>query len=438
MARVLLITTDFPPLNTVAARRMYAWAHYLHDAGHDVFIVTNAKKSASEEKNYMADVSSLSIIETRYWDIKKFLLRIVADKEKRVLHDLYAAEQGGLGKCLCFLMRRGIVLSSLRIPNFLDLWIFSAVRAGARIIRSQRIDCIITSYSPPAAHLAGLCLKMKFGRRVRWIADFRDLWFENHLAKGLFPFSFFEKILEGMCVRRADGLTTVSGVLKEKLLLRFPLSNIRVVENGYDEALSGELPVDSWRRNTKRIVYAGTLYERSDPGALADLLSDMQHNDPAVLSGLEIIFYGNHRTASYITMILKKYPGLRSCIAYGGFKSPEEIQTQLIQADALLFLEQDHPYDGVLTGKIFEYMHARKPVLCVGVGEHSYVGKFLGRSGVCFLCGNDMNRVRDFIMKLRFGTVAITPDEDYIGRFSRKAGSQKLESFMRSCLCKRA
>ena len=104
MARVLLITTDFPPLNTVAARRMYAWAHYLHDAGHDVFIVTNAKKSTSEEMNYMADVSSLSIIETRYWDIKRFFLKIAPGKGKRVLRDLYAAEQGVLGKCLCFLM----------------------------------------------------------------------------------------------------------------------------------------------------------------------------------------------------------------------------------------------------------------------------------------------------------------------------------------------
>ena len=82
--------------------------------------------------------------------------------------------------------------------------------------------------------------------------------------------------------------------------------------------------------------------------------------------------------------------------------------------------------EGMLTGKIFEYIYTRKPILCVGVDRDSYLGDFLDKTGLCIICGQDVERIKTFLLELQSDAVKVKPDENYINQFSRKRQVEKL------------
>src|SRR5690606_17553878 len=78
-----------------------------------------------------------------------------------------------------------------RMPHRTDFWIPKAKKA---LERFKEFDLIVSSYGPYSAHLVALAAKKRFGSP--WIADFRDLWCDNHTYRGLWPFTFWERRLE--------------------------------------------------------------------------------------------------------------------------------------------------------------------------------------------------------------------------------------------------
>jgi hypothetical protein len=50
-----------------------------------------------------------------------------------------------------------------------------------------------------------------------WVADFRDLWTDNHAHCGLLPFVVREKQLERACLREADMIVTATDGLANSL-----------------------------------------------------------------------------------------------------------------------------------------------------------------------------------------------------------------------------
>jgi glycosyltransferase involved in cell wall biosynthesis len=149
---------------------------------------------------------------------------------------------------------------------------------------------------------------------------------------------------------------------------------------------------------------------------------------------LEIVFFGKYDTYFIMNELLEKYEDLRDLVAYGGFRTAKEIAGEILSADALLFLENDGSDDGVLTGKIFEYLYARKPILCIGVDQGSYVGEFLSRTGLCWLCGNDIEKVKDFLLKLIKDEITLAPNDSYITGFSRQKQTEKLSALISQLL----
>jgi hypothetical protein len=68
-----------------------------------------------------------------------------------------------------------------------DLWVKHAFKTADKLLYYEKFDLIISSYSPPAAHIIAKKIKKKYPELL-WIADFRDLWAGNHImpAKGIF------------------------------------------------------------------------------------------------------------------------------------------------------------------------------------------------------------------------------------------------------------
>ena len=60
------------------------------------------------------------------------------------------------------------------IPDLYVTCLPSALVAGMNLIRRERIDTVLTISPPESTHLIGLLLSKL--AKVRWLADFEDLW----------------------------------------------------------------------------------------------------------------------------------------------------------------------------------------------------------------------------------------------------------------------
>ena len=158
-------------------------------------------------------------------------------------------------------------------------WIPFAVAAGWRAHRRQPFDTVFSTSSPISAHLAAGLIKRMTG--VRWVAEFRDPWIGNALAR---PAPWLQRRLqvklERWIVRSADAVVFVTPSLTRMYLRRYPGIDAVTITNGYDR---GEVRPrsDPDRRSDRSdrfsIVYTGTL---DRPGELMTFLAGVRGLSP--------------------------------------------------------------------------------------------------------------------------------------------------------------
>lgn len=152
---------------------------------------------------------------------------------------------------------RGIYPSVLAFPDRYWLWFFAAVRKGASLIRSQKIDAIYSTYPMPTSHLIGFYLKKRFN--LPWIADFRDPWVEDSIP----PLRRrAEGFLERHVMKHADRIICNTPAMREYYLSRYPdvsADKFVTITNGYDEIDFANLtPISAGKFH---IIYPGMLSE---------------------------------------------------------------------------------------------------------------------------------------------------------------------------------
>ncbi len=443
MAKILLITYFFPPHNSIPCRRVYAFAKFLKRLGHDIFVVTAESPGDTLVKSFDVDTSSFFVVHVPYFDILNIIFQIY--KPKDILKKKMQTKSGRLSLADIFfrlllringwVSQRGILFGCTRFPTAFELWFFKAYRVACGIIQKENIDIIITSAPPHTASVVGYFLKKRFPKIV-WVSDLRDLWVDNPVHRGLFPFTILEKIFERKSIASSDIVVTVSDILKEKLVKKYPdkQRSVYCIENGYDTEL---LMCAQERKNRlpdtpRTLVYGGTLYEgRRDPEIIFSVLKE-NHN---MFSGkVEVIFYGNIQTKNIIGKLLMQYPDICSLVRYGGFLSASCMAHEYSAADSLLFLEDDSDNGGVLTGKIFEYIYFRKPICCVGIMADSYVGGFLKKTGLCFFCEKSKEKIKAFLECFIYDKLHLLPDEQYISQFTREKQIAKFDKIIKGHL----
>lgn len=396
--RILLITRYFPPSVGIATERLLSWAKYLERAGHEVTILTTQKESTHTTK--------FRVIEVPYFDPISFF-HLEKNKEQ------FATKNSWKGKLAKFYRSH----LNERMPSRADPWIIPAIRQLRKMQREgERFDLIISSYGPPASHLIARTAKRLFS--AKWVADFRDLWVDNHIYRGLFPFTLVERYLEKRVVREAGLITTVSEGLKKKLLERYPQAKVAVITNGFDPE-NFPKTVEKVKREKFRLVYTGTLYQgRNDLSSLFQALKGLQN--------LELYFYGTVHEEFF--RLISHY-GLEGIVHYGGVVShPSALQLQQ-EADGLLLLDYLSAYDGVLTGKVFEYLYANPPLLAVGVKRGSELFSLLTKIEAGLVTGNDPVEIRQAIQELMRGEFPAKKREQ-IALYSREIQVKQLLSLI--------
>jgi glycosyltransferase involved in cell wall biosynthesis len=332
------------------------------------------------------------------------------------------------GKALYWLRRKRGVLGSARMPDHHDPWVAVALRR----VRGRQWDVVISTHGPYACHVVAWFLRRRGGAK-RWVADFRDLWSDNHIFPGLPPFSWMEPFFERMLLRRADALTTVSEGLATRLGARHERA-VSVIRNGID---LGDLcaldPRPAWPDDGLfRLVYTGTLYASGqDPSPLLHAIRNMLDAGEPCVSRLRLVFAGKFQADLGERLA---GTGLAHITERPGFVSRAESLRMQRDAGALLFLPFISPVqDGILTGKLFEYLASGTEIVSVGRARDPSTAGLIEESGR----GRDYGADTDAISAALRRLLSQPPEPKYIdlrtaARVDRRAANTALSELIKA------
>jgi glycosyltransferase involved in cell wall biosynthesis len=360
--RILIITTFFPPLNSIASLRPYSWAKYWSQEGHEVVVLTTPK-NLENPANLTYPLHGFAIIEA---PLPKWVNSLKQDYQQTTEGKLPSKSFRWVKKIFRYLRYRKGIFNACRMPDFSDFWINSALR---EVVSKGSWDLVVSTSGPYAVHCIAEKLKRK-GLAKNWIADFRDLWSSNHIYPGLFPFNIVERWLEKKILKKADYLTTVSEPLAKQLKIQHPHQKVFVIENGFDPVdVSSSSPSIFPQDDRFRLVHTGSVYnQKQDPEPLFHSLSLLKANADTrhLLDRLEVIFVGPN--LEHVSLLAEKYQVSDRVKFHGLVKRDDALQMQR-EAHLLLFLPWNDPVGvgaGVMSGKLFEYLYSGTPILAVG------------------------------------------------------------------------
>jgi glycosyltransferase involved in cell wall biosynthesis len=171
--------------------------------------------------------------------------------------------------------------------------------------------------------------------------------------------------MENRVLAEADRILTVSSGVQEDLLSRHPGqrdSRWRYLPNGFDAAdLAGITP--KTRNPGFTLIYTGSMYGNRNPHFLLRALEKLAAENYPLLTSLHVRLVG--RVGEPILKEIAASP-VSHCFEHIPYVTHSESLQYLLAADAALLIIDDAPANrGIVTGKIYEYIGARLPILAL-------------------------------------------------------------------------
>ena len=360
MKKVLIITYYWPPSGGPGVQRWLKFTKYHPDYGIEPIVLTVDPTLASypqKDESLVSEVSdTCKIFYTRtfeLYNLYKFLLR-----KKEIPFGGFANEKepGLLQKTIRFFR------SHLLIPDPRKGWNKFAYQKAVELINRYNIDTVITTSPPHSTQLIGLRLKDKL--TIKWIVDLRDPWTDIYYYKSLYHSwlsSKIDKHLEKKVLANADKIITVSNDLKEIFTEKLAVTrndNIFVIPNGFDTS-DFDYSIQPGR-DEFLITYTGTLTEDYRIESFLRVLKKFSLSKPRLK--VRLIGKIHENIITKITNYqLEKY------IEVMGYVSHNLSIQSLLESHALLLIIPDvEKNKGILTGKLFEYIGAGRPIIGLG------------------------------------------------------------------------
>jgi hypothetical protein len=344
MIKVLMVLPAYPPSSAIGGVRNSNFAKYLPEFGVEPIVVSepwnnelfpvnapNHIKTYRINKTYNSPLGSFIKKKTSTNRFKSYIKRIVKYwyKEIFVYPDDFISDKS----------------------SYLNLC--------KEIIINEKPDIIYSSAMPVTAHIVASELVNEYN--LPWLADFRDLWTQRTYTKHIWLRKFLERRLEIKTMKNATAFLTVSKPLALKLE---ELHNKKsyVVTNGFEpqDYVSEVKP----RKDVFNIVYTGQLYSgKRDPFLIFKALDELISENKVDKNRIELNFYGVHENEQpSISQFeeLSEVVRFKDKIPYKESLKIQQEATILLQINSL-----DKGEKGVYTGKLFEYLGAKRPILAI-------------------------------------------------------------------------
>ena len=406
--KVLLVTMYFPPAGGGGVQRPLKFATHLPELGIETHVLAPDDPKWIHRDDELPPPTLAWVHRARYLGPK-------GRKPAEELHGTQGLERFGVYARLAG--RR------LLVPDENVSWNLTAVPAAIRIARREGIDAIVTTSPPSSVHLVGAAVKRATG--IPWVADLRDSVVAH-------PHRHAERLLvrakeQGehavakLISSYADTIVCVSDAIAAEMRERKPAGPVVTIANGSDfDDFAG---LEHRPHERFRITHAGSFFGKRDPRPFLTALHD---------SGLDIVarFLGDFRSTDREWAERLGLGDRLELIDYAPRRRSLELQRD---SEALLLLIPDAGGrgKGVLSGKVFEYLAAERPILGV-VPPDGAAAALIREAGAGVVVAPDdvegmVAALRDLHERWRAGSLDAPPlSEEWRTRVSRRARVEEL------------
>ena len=399
MKKVLIITYYWPPSGGAGVQRWLKFVKYLHEFGWEPIVYTPENPEAPAiDNSLLKDIpANLIVLKTKIWEPYNLYKSFIGQKKEDKINAGFLTEKKkpGLAEKISVWIR-----GNWFIPDARKFWIKPSVEFLSEYLKKNSVDAIVSTGPPHSMHLIALGLKEKLnnmpsGSQVPWLADFRDPWTNiDFYDKLMLTKSSDEKHrqLEKEVLKNADSVVAVGWKMAEdfkKIVDR----NIEVITNGYDEddfpisplpvRQAGLSPLLEEKGTTSplaplpeergakdkldknfSISHIGAMNADRNPQLLWAALSELIQENAGLKNDLKINFVG--KTDFSVFDDWEKH-NLMPFVIKTDYLPHNKI-TEVMQTSRVLLLAINNTPNsaGVISGKLFEYLAAKRPILAIG------------------------------------------------------------------------
>ncbi|MDT0621364.1 glycosyltransferase [Croceitalea vernalis] len=357
MKKVLIVCYYWPPAGGPGVQRWLKFVKYLpeFDIEPIVFVPKNANYPIIDDSLLKEIPKNIRVIKQNIFEPYGLAAIFSKKKTNRISSGIIPKHEKQSVIERLFLWIRG----NFFIPDARKYWVKPSVKTLSKLIKEENIQTVVTTGPPHSVQLIGLKLKSKFN--LNWVADFRDPWTSIGYHKKLKLTEYSQqkhKILEKQVLNFADKVLVTSKATKQEFE-HITSKPIEVITNGYDG-----LKIETTLDKSFTISHIGSLLTDRNPVLLWEVLKELCDSHQAFKKVLQIQLIGV--IGDGVKESLAQY-GLCDVVFDRGYVSHSEVLTLQAKSQVLLLLEIDAAEtQGIIPGKLFEYLNARRPILALG------------------------------------------------------------------------
>jgi glycosyltransferase involved in cell wall biosynthesis len=429
LKKVLIVSFYFSPINTIGSLRISKLAKYLQNFGWEPWVITVDHNLYKYTNDLEIEIPENRISRADYGIFSTFFLKRKHKLNSTILNKNIKTTSSIKNTLIS---KFSNLFQENRFPDRYLPWYVPAYKKGIKLSKEIKFDIILSSFSPPASHIIAYFIAKKYN--TPWVADYRDLWTMNHnyQREGFFG-SIFNKVeisIEKYFLNKAVSLITVSEPLK-KQLETLHNKKVNVITNGYDHEDYIFSDNKIIKNNKIKILYTGNIYNNKQSPELLFLAIDSLISKKILKeSDFEIKFYGTNPEFVDMKFAIKFSNSINF---FPRISQKECIQKQL-SADILLLLQwNDTKVKGFYSGKVFEYLGAKKPILAVGI-KGGVISDLLKETSSGYLATNVLETesiLTEWVKMYKSeGSIKYTGKIDVINKYTRLSQAKKLASIL--------
>ncbi|HZP73112.1 MAG TPA: glycosyltransferase family 4 protein [Gaiellaceae bacterium] len=407
--KVLIVSLYFPPAGGGGVQRPLKFATHLPELGVETHVLAPDDPKWIHRDDELQPPTLAWVHRARYLGPK-------GRKPAEELHGTQGLER--ISRQAQLFGRRFLM------PDENVSWNLTAIPAAIRIVRNEQIDVVVTTSPPSSVHLIGAAAKKATG--VRWVADLRDSVVAHpHRHAERFVVRAKEQgehAVARLIARSADAITCVSDAIAEEVRERNPRGTVTTIANGSDfDDFAG---LERHPSERFRLTHTGSFFGKRDPRPFLTALERSGFDDVVVR------FLGDFRAADREWAEGLGLGDRLELIPYAPRRRSLELQRD---SEALLLLIPDAGGRGrgVLSGKVFEYLAAERPILAV-VPPDGAAADLIRGAGAGFVVAPDdvdgmVGALGELRARWRAGELDDAPlADDWRRKVSRRARSEDL------------
>lgn len=362
MKKVLIITYYWPPTGGGGVQRWLKFVKYFRkfDIEPIIFTPENPEQPSVDESLIEEIPDNIEVIKNTIWEPYNLYKKFTGRKKSDKIQTAFLSEKKSKSSLLenISIWIRG----NLFIPDARKFWIKPSVKLLLQYLSDNPVDAIISTGPPHSAHMIAYELKKKTS--IPWLADFRDPWTNIDYYKDLKLGKRADKKhhkLEKLILENADAISVISPGMNRDFK-GIVDRDFHIIPNGYDEE---DIDIKREIQNTDSFIlsHIGSLTKTRTPESLFKVLGEMVNEDHEFAKKLKIRNVGKLDITALESV--KKY-GLENHLEIIDYLPHNIVIKEQVSATMLLLLVNNTPNAKlILTGKIFEYLASKRPIICI-------------------------------------------------------------------------